>query len=177
VPLYEVGPSAIRANLESLAAGIRVRPVAIGSLTEAQLADINKEKEASGYPPIVAEVLFLGRHIHEGRILRDGYTIDDVIDQIASGMDESSQHLCNPGGMTAIQNPVRREDCYGNKVQDRIILECSSRDPRAEVFTVVPKGDANKPKMKRPPTKRERPKVPTARPDNILPPAHQPSLK
>jgi hypothetical protein len=121
--------------------------------------------------------LFLGRHICEGRILRDGYTIDDVVDQIASGMDAAATLLHKPPSMTMLENPNLRADRYGNLVRDRIVLECSARHPKAELFTVVPKGDLKKPTTKRPLTERERPESSTARPGNELLPAHQPSCK
>jgi hypothetical protein len=96
-----------------------------------------------------ATVVFLGRHIYESRILRDGYTIDDVIDQIVSGMDPAAVVLHTPT-MTAMENPISRADRYGNsKVYDRIIFECSARHPSLELYSVIPRGDRIKPK--RPP--------------------------
>jgi hypothetical protein len=97
----------------------------------------------------VAEVVFLGGHIYESRVVRDGYTIDDVIVQIESGMDSGSVVLKAPS-MTAMENPSPRADRYGNTVRDRIVFECTARHPRPELYSVVPKGDALKPK--RPPT-------------------------
>jgi hypothetical protein len=129
--------------------GNRVQLVTIGTLTDLQFDAINQERKVSGYPSIAAEVVFVGRHIYESRIVRDGYTSEDAIDQIASGMDAAAMVL-KTHAMTAMENPNPRADRYGNSVRDRVIFECSARHPRPELFSVVPKGDVIKPK--RPPT-------------------------
>jgi len=90
LPLSEEAPALIRANPEELQNGNRVRLVVIGTLTDAQLEAINQDRHAHGYPPIVAEVVFVGRHIYESRIVRDSYTVDDALDQIANGMRSDS---------------------------------------------------------------------------------------
>jgi hypothetical protein len=149
MPLFDGAHALIRENLEELQKGNRVRLVAVGTLTDLQLDAINQERRVSGYPPIVAEVVFVGRHIYESRVVRDGYTKEDVIDQIASGMDAAAMVL-KTHAMTAMENPNLRADRYGNSVRDRVVLECSARHPRPELFSVVPKGDLIKPK--RPPT-------------------------
>ena len=145
MPLSDEAPALICANLKLVQAGNRVRLVVIGALTDTQLDAINRERSAPRYPPIVAEVVFIGRHVYESRIVRDGYSIDDVIDQIASGMDAAAV-LFQTASMTAIENPALRADRYGNSVRDRVIFECSARYPRPELFSVVPKGDRIKPK-------------------------------
>jgi hypothetical protein len=76
MPLSKEAPALIRANLTELQKGSRVGLVVIGSLTGAQLDAINHERRAHGYPAIVAEVVFVGRHVYESRIVRDGYSID-----------------------------------------------------------------------------------------------------
>ncbi len=97
----------------------------------------------------MSEEVFIGRHVYESRIIRDGYSVDDVIDQIASAMSEAAAAITT-ATMTAIENPLSRRDLYGNTVRDRAIFECSARHPRPELFSVVPKGDHIRPK--RPPT-------------------------
>ena len=148
MPLFDGAHALIRANLEELQKGNRVRLVTIGTLTDLQLDAINQERKVSGYPLIVAEVVFVGRHIYESRLVRDGYMREDVIDQITSGMDAAAMVL-KTHAMTAMENPNLRADRYGNLVRDRVVLECSARHPRPELFSVVPKGDLIKPK--RPP--------------------------
>jgi hypothetical protein len=146
MPLFDEALALIRANLEELQKGARPRRVvAIGTLTDTQLEAINNHRHTLGYPPMVAEIVFLGRHIYERRIVDDGYTIDDVIDQIASGMHVESV-VFNTRTMTTMQNLTPRADRYGNLVQDQLVFECSGRHPKAELFSVVPKGDGIKPK-------------------------------
>jgi hypothetical protein len=128
MPLFSEALALIRANLEELKKGNRVSLVAIGAFTEAQLEAINHERgiasarwptEAPRYPPMGAEVVFLGRHVYESRVVRDGYTIDDVVEQIASAMDSAAVVLKIPK-MTAMENPSPRADRYGNSVRDRV---------------------------------------------------------
>jgi len=104
MPLSDEAPALIRANLEQLQAGNRVSLLVIGALTDTQLDAINDARRAHDYPPIVAEVVFIGRHVYESRILRDGYTIDDVIDQIASSMEAAAVVIQTPT-MTANGEP------------------------------------------------------------------------
>jgi hypothetical protein len=151
VPISEAAPALIRANLEAVQKGNRVRPVVIGTLTDAQLTAINDERRATGYAPILNDVVFMGGHVYASRIERDGYTIDDVIDQIRSGMDSAAVVLRSPT-MTAMENPVERIDRYGNSVRDRAVFECSGKYPRPELYSVMPKGD-DRLKPKKPPTK------------------------
>lgn len=82
----------------------------------------------------MAEVVFIGRPVYESRVIRDGYTFDDVASQIASGM-ESAAVVLKTNSMTAMENPAFRADRYGNSVRDR-----------PELYSVVPKGDRTKPK-------------------------------
>lgn len=146
MPLYPNGLELIRANLEALQRGERVHAVAIGTLTAAQLAGINcgRVKEPNPLPPIIAEVLFIGGHVYKSRVIRDGYSIDEVIEQIESAMGEASVYI-ETHTMTAIQNPTARADRYGNQVKDRAIFECTTKHPRPELFSVMPKGDNIKP--------------------------------
>jgi len=119
--------------------------VAIGTLTDAQLATINARRNEEGLKPIVPEVLFVGWHVYRSRVLRDGYSIADVIDQIESAMTGEAVVEYQ----TWIENPVLRADRYGNLVKDRAILECSVRHPRPELFSVIPKGDRIKPQKEK----------------------------
>jgi hypothetical protein len=144
MPLYANGAQLARRNLEEIGKGNRVRVVAIGELTTVQLAAFNTLRAALNLPPITAEVLFIGRHIYQSRVAGDGYTIDDVIDQITSALDVSAEVHAS-AKMHAIQNPQHRKDKYGNAVLDRGVLECTARHPRPELFSVIPLGDTIKP--------------------------------
>ena len=90
------------------------------------------------------EIVVIGKHIHDSRIVRDDYTVEDVLTQIASALAADSVVVASRR-MTALDAPKRRADGYGNWVRDRAILELTQRRPRAELFSVIPKGDANKP--------------------------------
>jgi hydroxymethylpyrimidine/phosphomethylpyrimidine kinase len=140
----------IRANLEALQSGQRVKCVAIGTLAAAQLNAINAERaaEEGTLPPILEEVIFFGSHAYQSRVLQDGYTIEDVVDQVMSAMDAQSVVVTSLR-MTTIQNLIPRADRYGNQIRDKAVLECTRRHPKAELFTVVPKGDINKPKKQK----------------------------
>jgi hypothetical protein len=145
MPLFDNAIEGIRNNLEQIRNGKKAPLIAIGILTKAQLSAINGSRLKQGLSTVIAEVLFVGRHIYQSRIVCDGYTIDDVLDQISHAMESVSVVLVN-ARMTAIENPTARADRYGNLVKDRAILECSTRHPRPELFSVIPKGDIIKPK-------------------------------
>jgi hypothetical protein len=147
VPLSDEGRFLIRKNLEALQSGKRVSLVVVGHLTEIQLSAINTKRDIHGYAPVTGELVFIGQHVYNNRIVKDGYSIDDVVEQIASALDSSAIAL-DTSPMTSLENSKARDDAYGNSVRDRAVLECSVRHPRPEVFSVIPKGDRNKPKKK-----------------------------
>jgi hypothetical protein len=150
MPLFANAAALIRTNLEQIADGGRATLVPIGTLTQEQLEAINKHRLEQGLAPISAEVVFIGRHIYESRVMADGYSVQDVIEQISNAMDSRALVL-ESRKMTAMENPQAREDRYGNYVNDRAIFECTARHPRPELFSVVPKGDLIKPKTKKGP--------------------------
>ena len=147
MPLYPNALALIRANFEALQRGERVKLIAIGTLTAAQLAEINASRASHGEPLITPEVVFLGSHTYRSRVDRDGYTIEDVLDQIESAMDAAATAIHNPA-RTIIHNRTGRADRYGNIVKDLAVLECTGRYPRPELFSVMPKGDFIKPPKK-----------------------------
>jgi hypothetical protein len=144
MPLFANARAVLRANLERIMNGQSVHAVPIGTLSDEQLAAINAIRAGQELAPIVGEVLFVGGHIYKRRVVADRYTIDDVLDQISSAMQPSSIVIESPY-MTAMENPDRRADRYGNRVTDRAVFECSTRHPRPELFSVTPKGDKIKP--------------------------------
>lgn len=144
MPLAPNARDKLRVNLQKLSVGKKPPPVVIGQLTEEQLTKINAQRSAEGLPEITGEVVFVGKHIYESRVLRDGYSIDDVIDQITSGMDANAV-VVELEVMTAIENKTPRADRYGNMVTDKIVFECMGKYPRPELYSVIPKGDTNKP--------------------------------
>jgi len=120
--------------------------VVIGSLTQKQLDAINAEREQSDPPlaAITAEIVFDGRHMHKGRCVNDGYTIDEVIEQIVSAVCETAEFMPE-GRMTTIGSTIVRKDRQGNEVLDQAIFECSQRHPRPELYSVIPRGDKIRP--------------------------------
>jgi hypothetical protein len=148
MPFYPNAKDLIRKNLEALQAGQRVPRVTVGKLTKTQIEAVNAQQAAEDLPLSIDEVVFVGRHIYKRRIMEDGYLIDDVIDQIESAMSEGAKVIATKY-MTALQNPVARRDRLGNLVHDEAILECSKYRPNPDIFSVMPKGDKNKPKKQK----------------------------
>lgn len=146
MPLYINAEYLILANLNEIAQGRRARAVAIGTLTEEQFVAINRQKESDDLPRLEdKEIIFLGQHIYNSRVVRDGYTIDDIIKQITSAVAITAIAVASPK-MTAIKSTQPRQDGYGNEVLDEAVFELTARKPKAELYSVVPKGDRNKPK-------------------------------
>ncbi|UZE29322.1 hypothetical protein [Pseudomonas asplenii] len=146
MPLYDHAEYLIRANLNEIAAGGRVGAVAIGVLTDVQLEAINRQKESQGLPQLEdPEIVFLGKHAYQSRVVRDGYTIDDMVAQIGAALAETAIAVAS-AKMTAIKSTHLRQDGYGNEVMDEAIFELTARKPKAELYSIVPKGDRIKPK-------------------------------
>lgn len=144
--LYPNAAQLITENLNALAKGERAKFVAIGNFTEQQFQEINAYRISNGLPPLEQnEILYMGRHHYESRVVRDGYNIADILLQIQSALSESSVVVMN-ARMTAIENQTPRDDGYGNQVTDRAIFELTSKKPRAELFSTIPRGDTTKPK-------------------------------
>lgn len=142
MPLYDNALEIIRHNLEILSKGGRPAFQAIGKLTDKQLADINVKQQEKGLPCVECnEILYMGRHHYESRVLKDCYTIDDLILQIQSALASDSVVHNNK----VLERIHPRQDGYGNTVIDRAVFEMIAKRPRMELFSVIPKGDDNKP--------------------------------
>jgi len=144
VPLYSNAERVIRENLAAASQGIKPRTVVIGELTAAQLKSWNTIRAKNNLPPVDGTVFFRGTHIYQSRIVRDGYSVEDVVLQIKSAFSADSMIRWTPK-MSALQSRVQRNDGYGNLVRDEIALECTNQFPRSELFSVIPKGDSIKP--------------------------------
>jgi hypothetical protein len=129
----------IRAQLETISTGQKPRLISVGHLTDAQLLVINTHRRENGFPVIVAEILFDGRHLFRSRCVDDGYSIDDVIDQLSSAFSDTARVIL--GRSTVLANPRPRTDRYGNSVRDEIVFECTARHPHPELYSVIPRGD------------------------------------
>lgn len=144
MPLAPGAERLIRGCFATIKRGKKPQRVTIGSLTSRQRDDINAERTKRGFVPLSGEIFFTGKHLYESRIIRDGYTEDDVIRMIQSAMDENCIFL-RTQKMTVLQSPNHRESGYGCNVRDELTLECSA-SPLAELYSVVPRGDLkNKP--------------------------------
>ena len=145
MPLCKDAEKRIRANLEICHEGKRKPPlVVIGTLTTKQLDDINTERQTRNMTPITAEIVFDGRHVHKSRCVEDGYTIDDVIQQIVNALHEEAVFMPY-AHMTTISRTTTRRDRLGNEVTDQAVFECTVRHPRPELYSVIPHGDKIRP--------------------------------
>ena len=144
MPLYEDAEEKIRFNLLKIHSGERAPLVAIGFLTDAQFEQLNLRRAALDLHLLHQnEIILIGKHLFNSRA-KDGYTVDDIIDQIVSAL--SAVSVVNISETwSRIDNPAPRFDRYGNTVNDRGIFEMTAKKPRAELFSVMPKGDNIKP--------------------------------
>jgi hypothetical protein len=148
-----IDPSAvpdIRRQLERIASGERPTIIVVGVLTPVQHQAISKVRVSLGLPELESpELVYLGRH-HFASRSADGYMIEDMIAQVVSGTSIAAHPILTPK-MTVLENPDLRADGYGFAVRDRAVLELTARKPRAEILSVVPKGDGGGPKNRKAP--------------------------
>lgn len=153
MPLYDGMKAVLKQHLETIESGGKPPVIAIGELTESQHNEINAHRASEQLPPLESrEVVYMGRHHYNSRVTEDGYLIHDMLQQIESGLSQDSVLKNNPKKPhgTVLVNPNPRADGYGNHVNDNAVLELTTRKPRAELFSVIPKGDTNKPKKQTP---------------------------
>lgn len=144
MPLYNDGEASIIENLRRLSLGERAPMVAIGCFTQIQFTELNLQRKNAGLHLLEDnEILFIGKHLYESRS-RDGYTRDDMLSQIVSAMSSTSVSFTSEI-VTFTQNPNTRNDGYGNMVNDRAVFEMTRKKPKAELYSVMPKGDQHKP--------------------------------
>ena len=137
----------IRSNLELAAKWFALertaRPrqpiVRIGELSKAQLTTINQQRQEEELPPVVAAVLFDGRHMYKSRCIEDGYTIDEVIEMVSVAFNDEARVA--PGWSTVLISPTIRVNNAGKSVRDEAVFECHGRLPHPELRTVIPRGD------------------------------------
>lgn len=147
MPLLLDADHMIRENLLRISRGERPPLIQIGVFTDIQFKAINLARVGFKLHELEAnEIVFIGRHLYESRT-KDGYVIDDIILQIVSGMCEDAVVVISKT-MSCTRNPNARNDGHGNAVNDLAVYEMTVRKPRAELFSVVPKGDHNKPVKK-----------------------------
>ncbi len=84
MPLYSNAERVIRENLAAASQGIKPQTVTIGELSATQLLSWNTVRVKNHLSAVDGTVFFRGTHIYQSRIVRDGYTVDDVVLQIKS---------------------------------------------------------------------------------------------
>lgn len=140
MPLHADAEAKVKANLDAVARGGRPSLVAIGTFTERQFNDLNAVRRGLGLAELGnPEIVYVGRHHYTSRMAQ-GYAVEDMWLQVRSALADTAVAVANPR-MTAMDSAVERDDGYGNKVRDRAIFECTQRKPRAELFSVIPRGD------------------------------------
>lgn len=145
MPLLPQAPALIRRNLQTIANGTKASLVVVGNFTQAQFDELNVARSGRGLHVLGGnEIIFFGQHIHDSRIAKDGYSIDDVLAQIGAALAANSTVYVSER-MSALRALIGRADGYGNVVRDEAIFEMTNRKPRAELFSVIPKGDKLKP--------------------------------
>lgn len=146
MPLYTNAIVLIKANLIAISNGLRAQYQEIGFFTETQFSELNNYQEKLKLPKLESnKILYLGRHHYNRRCNDDGYEINDLILQIISALDETSVIVSSPR-MTTMENRTLRNDGYGNSIRDVAVFELSAKKPKAELYSLIPKGDTNKPK-------------------------------
>ncbi|WP_347249974.1 hypothetical protein [Zoogloea sp.] len=94
-------------------------------------------------PPFSSlDVLDNGRHHFSSRNGKDGYSIDELVAQLESGLDDASKVVKTPRG-PALQNPTLHFNEAGKQVNDRAVL-IGGRGDRPGLFSVIPIGDGKK---------------------------------
>jgi hypothetical protein len=144
MPLYDNAEQLIRGNLAVVRRGDKPRSAVIGELTAAQLNEVNAQQKRRNLPEMDNKIVFIGLHLYDSRVVRAGYTVDQVICQIKSAMSDKSR-LVRTFNRTVIENPIQRADGLGNRVNDKAVLECTSKFPSMELISVIPRGDKNRP--------------------------------
>jgi hypothetical protein len=158
--LYQDAEDLIRANLELAATWFALertaRPrqpiVRIGALSEAQLTTINRQRQEEELPPVVAAVLFDGRHMYQSRCIEDGYTIDEVIEMVFATFNDEA-HVA-PGWSTVLISPTTRVNNAGKTVRHEAVLDVAE-SCRTRNFSQSFQGPTAKiaPKRRRPPAR------------------------
>jgi hypothetical protein len=142
MPLYDNAERLIRGNIAMIKRGKKPDAVVIGYLMDAQVEAINTYRRSRNWEPIERDVVFVGTHVYQSRVVQDGYSEDDLLAQIKSAFSATCRYIPTQK-MTVLRNPASRESGYGCRVRDELTLECSTKFPRAELFSVVLRGDRN----------------------------------
>jgi hypothetical protein len=148
MPLYASGLKTIRQNLLRIQAGQKPLVKKVGFFTPEQLTEINAARAVHNFPALRSEINFHGKHLYESRCLENGYTVDQILDQIQSAFSDASViHFTPPSSL--LRNPNKRADHDGILVNDEAVFECTGGFPYAYLYSVIPRGDGRlKPKRR-----------------------------
>ncbi len=150
VPLFASGLKKIRRSLELVAAKQWSPFQKIGFFTPEQLEAINAIREKINQPPIVATIVCNGKHLYDSRCVKDGYSIDEVVEhtEVAFALaNEASRR----SWATVLRSTVDRFNEEGNAIRDELVFECSGKHPHASLFSAIPRGDGRGPGAKKTP--------------------------
>ena len=146
MPLYEGCAELLRHQLNEIRLGKKVKIIGVGTLTAEQHSEICRLRRQFDLPEVESpEIVYLGVHHFDSRS-RQGYTIEDMILQIQASIATESVPFLG-AKMTVLRSVMRRADGYGNFVRDEAVFELMRRKPRAELYSVVPKGDKISPML------------------------------
>ena len=144
MPLFADGLKKIRANLRRIHAGdIKPPLVKIGRFTTDQLAMLNQLRHEKNFSALNGDSVFRGKHLYNSRCTEDGYSIEEVLEQITSAIGGTAT-VHYTAKFTALRSAQRRTDRSGVAVVDEAVFECTSRYPSAELLSVIPRGDGKK---------------------------------
>jgi len=74
--------------------------------------------------------------------MEDGYTIDEVLEQVTSALGDESKVLDEIN--TVLCSSQERKDSAGRMVRDEAVFECTQKYPHPELWSVIPKGDGKR---------------------------------
>jgi hypothetical protein len=86
MPLLPNAERLIRGNFSVIKRGKKPRRVTIGHLTQQQADAININRKERGFQALSGEIFFFGTHIFKSRVIKDGYTEEDVLKMIGTAM-------------------------------------------------------------------------------------------
>lgn len=150
MPLFADGLNKIRKALNLVAKGERSPYVKIGAFTPDQLLAINALREEEELEPIEAIIVCDGKHLYGSRCVKDGYSIDEVVEQTELAFALATD-AARSGWSTILRSPNTRIDKEGNHVRDEVVFECHRKHPNASLFSVIPRGDGRGPGAKQKP--------------------------
>lgn len=148
MPLFADGLKKIRKALELASANRWCPHQKIGLFTPEQLAAINALREKARRPALKPTIVCNGKHLYDSRCVKDGYSIDEVIEQTEIAF-RCATEAANDGWATVLRSTADRYNEEGHAIRDELVFECSTQHPSASLFSVIPRGDGRGPQAKK----------------------------